>query len=69
VDTKNYKYKGSRSKGNRNDRPCICLQIHLYWPRGVCSSWVDHFYVRGIKEASPSSAPVSVGHCLLRALS
>jgi hypothetical protein len=69
VDTKNYKYKGNRSKGNKNDRPCIRLQIHLHRPRGVCPPWVDHFYVRGIKEASPSLAPVSVGHYSLRALS
>jgi hypothetical protein len=69
VDTKNYKYKGNRSKGNKNDRPCIHLRIRLHRPRGVCPSWVDRFYVRGVKETSPSSAPVSVGRCSLRALS
>jgi hypothetical protein len=61
VDTKNYKYKGNRSKGNKDDRPCIRLRIHLHWPRGVCPSWVDPLYVRGTKETSPSSTPVSVG--------
>jgi hypothetical protein len=69
VDTKNYKYKGNRSKGNENDRPCVCLRIRLHGPRGVCPSWIDHLYVRGTKEASPSSTPVSGGRCLLRALS
>jgi hypothetical protein len=69
VDTKNYKYKVNRSKGNKNDGLCIRLWIRLYRPRGVCPPWVDHLYVRSTKEASPSSALVSVGRCLLCALS
>jgi hypothetical protein len=47
-------------KRNKNDGTCLYLWIRLYRPCGMRPHRVDRLYVYCVKEASSSSAPVSV---------